>query len=168
VHQIDLPAFQDARGSFIKTFHGPSLAAAGLPFALQESYFSISGKDVIRGMHFQLPPHDHAKIVFCPVGAILDVVLDLRKGSGTYGQFCSVELSAENHRALYIPSGFAHGFKALTEGAMTHYLVSSAHSPTHDAGIRYDSFGMDWQCGAPVMSARDQGFQALAEFDSPF
>lgn len=123
---------------------------------------------MIRGMHFQTPPAQHAKIVFCPVGEILDVVLDLRKNSPTFGQHFSQILSAENHLALYIPEGCAHGFRALTEGAMTFYLVSSVHNPAHDKGIRWDSFGFDWGAEAPVMSERDGSFPQMQDYDSPF
>lgn len=165
---LTLPAFPDNRGLFVKTFHQSTLLDAGIHFPLAESYFSFSGKGVIRGMHFQTPPHAHAKIVFCPVGAIRDVVLDLRKSSPTYGQYLAQELSAENHLALYIPVGCAHGFEALTEGAMTYYLVSSEHSREHDAGVRWDSFGMEWEAVAPVMSERDRSFVGLAQFESPF
>lgn len=165
---LQLPHFPDERGLFVKTFHEPTLQAAGIGFTLRESYFSLSKKDVIRGLHFQTPPHGHAKIVFCPAGAILDVAVDLRRASPTYGQVFSQELSAENHRALYIPEGFAHGFRALTDGAMTYYLVSSAHSKDHDAGIRWDSIPFDWGMREPVLSARDAAFPALQDFRSPF
>jgi len=165
---ITLPAFADNRGSFIKAFQHSIFAREGITFDLQESYFSLSGREVIRGMHFQLPPHDHAKIVYCPSGAILDVLIDLRKDSATYGQHYAAELSAANHLAYYIPKGFAHGFKSLSEGAMTCYLVSSEHSKEHDTGIRYDSFGFDWACDRPVLSERDLSFPRLDAFDSPF
>ena len=165
---IELPQFTDARGSFIKTFHATLLKEAGISFELKESYFSVSKKEVIRGMHFQLPPHQHSKIVFCPQGAIMDVIIDLRRNSPTYGQFEMQELSAENHRAFYIPEGFAHGFKALTADAMTYYLVSSEYSQAHDMGIRYDSIGIDWQVDHPILSARDLSFPALKDFESPF
>jgi dTDP-4-dehydrorhamnose 3,5-epimerase len=162
------PAFTDDRGLFVKTFHDTTLQRSGIHFTLKESYFSISKKDVIRGMHFQLPPHQHAKIVFCPVGAILDVIVDLRKGSPTFGRYATQELSAENHTAFYIPEGFAHGFKALTEGAMTYYLVSSEYSQQYDTGILYNSFGFDWNVATPVLSARDLSFGSIEAFDSPF
>jgi dTDP-4-dehydrorhamnose 3,5-epimerase len=165
---ITLPAFTDDRGLFVKTFHDTTLQQAGIDFWLKESYFSISRKDVIRGMHFQLPPHGHSKIVFCPKGAILDVIIDLRKDSPTYGRYHAEELSEDNHRAYFIPEGFAHGFKALTGGAMTYYLVSSEHAKESDAGIRWDSFGFDWQCAAPVISDRDRSFGSLDDFQSPF
>lgn len=165
---LTLPAHPDGRGLFVKTFHESTLREAGIHFPLAESYFSFSKKGVIRGMHFQTPPHAHAKIVFCPVGAIRDVVLDLRKSSETFGQHLSQELSAENHHALYIPPGCAHGFESLADGSMTYYLVSSEYSREHDAGVRWDSFGMAWETSAPILSTRDAGFVGLAEFQSPF
>ncbi|RYZ50296.1 MAG: dTDP-4-keto-6-deoxy-D-glucose epimerase [Sphingobacteriales bacterium] len=165
---ITLPAFFDERGSFIKTFHAGVFNEAGIQFNLQESYFSVSEKDVIRGMHFQLPPHQHSKIVYCPQGAILDVVVDLRKGSPTYLQHFSQELSEENHKAFFIPEGFAHGFRALTAGAMTYYLVSSMYHQASDTGIRFDSIGFDWQVSEPVVSARDLSFPQMEVFSSPF
>lgn len=165
---ITLPQSHDARGTFVKTFHTTSLEKHGIHFDLRESYFSLSKKDVIRGMHFQLPPHHHSKVVFCPQGAILDVIVDLRKGSATYGNYYAHILSAENHLAYYIPEGFAHGFKSLTEDAMTYYLVSSEYSGPHDTGIRYDSIGMEWDVAAPTLSARDLSFGTLAAFESPF
>jgi len=165
---ITLPAFYDDRGSFVKTFHDTTLKNAGIDFTLRESYFSLSKKDVIRGMHFQTPPHQHAKIVFCPQGAILDVIVDLRKASATYGQYFAHELSAENHKAYYIPEGFAHGFKSLTDDAITYYLVSSEYSQQHDTGILYNSISYNWNIKEPIISARDLSFASLPDFNSPF
>lgn len=165
---LTLPASADARGTFVKTFHETTLKRAGIDFTLRESYFSLSKKDVIRGMHFQLPPHQHSKIVFCPQGAILDVIVDLRKGSATYRQYFAQELSGENHKAYYIPEGFAHGFKSLTDDAITYYLVSSEYSQAHDTGVRYDSIGFDWGVKEPVISVRDLSFMDLKDFESPF
>jgi dTDP-4-dehydrorhamnose 3,5-epimerase len=163
-----MPSSQDERGTFTKTFQQGLLLKAGIDFVLRESYYSFSKKDVIRGMHFQLPPHQHSKIVFCQQGAILDVIVDLRKGSPTFGQYFADELSADNRKAYYIPEGFAHGFKALTDDALTYYLVSSEYNKDYDTGIRYDSIGFNWEVEAPVISARDRSFVTLAEFDSPF
>jgi dTDP-4-dehydrorhamnose 3,5-epimerase len=163
-----MPSSADVRGTFVKAFHETAFAAVGIHFTLRESYFSFSRKDVIRGMHFQLPPHQHSKVVFCPQGAILDVIVDLRRNSPTYGQYYAAELSAENHKACFIPEGFAHGFKALTENAMTYYLVSSEYNGPHDTGIRYDSIGIDWAVKEPVLSARDLSFGGLSDFQSPF
>jgi len=165
---LTLPASKDDRGVFIKTFNDELFRAAGMNFTLRESYFSTSRKDVIRGMHFQMPEHHHCKIVFCPYGAVLDVILDLRKGSPTYGQYFAHELSATNHKACFIPEGFAHGFRSLEDGSITYYLVSTGYSKHHDAGIRYDSIGFDWDVKDPVLSPRDLSFGALKDFDSPF
>jgi len=165
---ITLPSFADARGSFVKTFNEPAFAEMGISFSLKESYFSLSAKSVIRGMHFQLPPWQHSKIVFCPQGAILDVIIDLRKQSPTYGRHFAQELSGANHLAYYIPEGFAHGFKSLTDDAITYYLVSSAYSQPHDTGILYDSIGFDWEVNEPVISARDLSFVSLQDFETPF
>lgn len=165
---LDLPAFTDNRGLFVKTFNDTWLQQQGIRFIVKESYFSLSAKDVIRGMHFQLPPHQHAKIIFCPQGAILDVALDLRTASPTYGQCFSQVLQAQDYKGFYIPEGFAHGFKALTDNAMTCYLVSSEYHKAHDTGIAYDSIGFDWETTAPVLSDRDMGFARLDAFDNPF
>lgn len=165
---LSLPSFNDHRGGFVKTFQESLLLEKGINFNLRESYYSISKKDVIRGMHFQLPPHQHSKIVFCTKGAILDVIVDLRKDSPHYKQFVMQELSADNHKAFYIPEGFAHGFKALTEDAITYYLVSSEYQKDSDTGIRYDSIGFDWELSNPVISDRDLSFGTLAAFASPF
>ncbi|MBL7682613.1 MAG: dTDP-4-dehydrorhamnose 3,5-epimerase [Flavipsychrobacter sp.] len=166
---ITMPRFTDERGVFVKTFNDDTFRqAADVRFELKESYFSTSKKDVIRGMHFQLPPHQHSKVVYCPQGAILDVIVDLRKESATYGQYYAHELSAENHKAYFIPEGFAHGFKALTEDAMTYYLVSSGYDKESDTGILYNSFGFDWGIESPVISARDMSFVSLNDFNSPF
>ena len=165
---ITLPASQDDRGSFVKTYCESHFREAGIDFTLRESYFSFSRKDVIRGMHFQLPPHQHSKIVFCPVGSIMDVIVDLRKDSPTYRQYYAHELSADNHMAVYIPEGFAHGFKSLTDEALTCYLVSSEYNKAHDTGIRYDTIGYEWDVKEPILSARDLSFVAMEEFESPF
>lgn len=168
VWEIVLPCHEDARGGFSKAFHNTSFREHGIDFRLRESYFSCSVKDVIRGMHFQLPPYQHHKLVYCPHGVIMDVALDLRRQSSTYGQFFSTELSAVNHRALFIPEGCAHGFKSLSDDAMTVYLVSSEYQRDADTGLLWNSFGLDWQCANPILSDRDRSFQAYDIFESPF
>jgi dTDP-4-dehydrorhamnose 3,5-epimerase len=158
----------DHRGSFVKTFHHSSLIASGIDFELRESFYSVSNQHVIRGMHFHHPPFDHDKIVFCTEGVILDVALDLRKNSSTYGQSVSSQLSFENNAALYIPKGFAHGFLTLSEKATTFYLVSGEYNQQADDGIRYDSFGFDWKITNPIISDRDLAFDSLSTFNNPF
>lgn len=158
----------DYRGEFVKTFHEQSLQLAGINFSIKESFYSHSHVNVIRGMHFQHPPYDHAKIVFCTAGSILDVVLDIRKGSPTYGQYVTAHLSANNHMAIYIPSGFAHGFVSLANHTTTFYFVSSENNREADDGILHDSFGFNWPVEHPIVSVRDQQFTSFNNFESPF
>jgi dTDP-4-dehydrorhamnose 3,5-epimerase/CDP-3, 6-dideoxy-D-glycero-D-glycero-4-hexulose-5-epimerase len=168
-HVLEPRVLGDERGDFVKTFHAGVFVALGLEFQPVEEFYSTSRRGVLRGMHFQRPPHDHAKLVYCIQGAVLDVLLDLRRSRPTYGQAASVHLSRENHRLLYVPAGLAHGFLALTDDAVMVYKTTTVHAPSHDAGIRWDGFGFDWKLtAAPVLSARDRGFPVLSEFDSPF
>ena len=160
--------FQDARGSFVKTFHREFFRDHGLDFEPREEFFSTSAKDVLRGMHFQLPPTAHAKLVYCITGCVLDVVLDLRKNSATFGRCYARELNDRNREILFIPIGFAHGFLALSDGATMVYQTSTIHSPAHDTGIVWNSFGFDWPVANPIVSERDQKLPALREFQSPF
>jgi len=160
--------FTDARGSFVKTFHAPAFREAGRPFEPQEEFFSTSAKNVLRGMHFQLPPAAHAKLVYCVAGRVLDVVLDLRKSSPTFGRSYTRELNDKNRELLFIPIGFAHGFLALADGATMVYQTSTVHAPAQDAGILWNSFGFDWPVKDPVLSERDRRFPALRDFESPF
>jgi len=168
VYVIEPKVFEDDRGVFVKTFHEQTFRESGLAFHFKESFYSTSKKGVIRGMHFQVPPHDHAKLVYVTSGRILDVVLDLRKSSSTYGKHVSVELSDMNRRSIYIPTGFAHGFAVLSDEATVVYMLTTMYSSEHDAGIRWDSFGMDWGTRNPIMSERDRGFPRFEEFSSPF
>lgn len=158
----------DTRGEFIKAFNFTYLSSQNIDFQLKESIYSISNLNVLRGMHFHKPPYDHAKIVLCTSGAILDVAMDLRVGSPTYGQSVSQELSFENHKALYIPRGFAHGFLALTPSATTFYFIDGEYVPTADGGVRWDSAGIDWPVIQPIVSERDQSFPTFDHFQSPF
>lgn len=159
---------RDARGSFAKIYHRELFRQAGAAFEPAEQFFSSSAAGVLRGMHFQVPPADHAKLVCCLQGAILDVVLDLRRASPTYGRHVTAELSGENGYALFIPAGCAHGFLSRTDGALVSYLTSSVHDPVCDLGVRWDSFGFVWPCREPLVSERDRAFPAFAEWTSPF
>jgi dTDP-4-dehydrorhamnose 3,5-epimerase len=165
---IEPDVFTDDRGAFIKPFHKETFEQNGIVGNFEESFFSISHKDVIRGMHFQIPPEDHAKLVYVPYGKILDVIVDLRKDSPTFGNYEKVELSGENHRMVYIPIGCAHGFLSLQDNSYTVYLQSTMRSAAHEAGIRFDSFGYDWGIEKPILSKRDQEFPTLIEYQTPF
>jgi dTDP-4-dehydrorhamnose 3,5-epimerase len=158
----------DARGRFVKTFHADAFRALGLEAGFVEQYYSHSHRGVVRGMHFQRPPAEHAKLVYCVHGEVFDVVLDLRAGSPTYGQARSFTLSAEQGNALYVPAGMAHGFCATSELATLVYNVTSVYAPEHDDGVRWDSIGVEWPVTSPLVSPRDAAFVALADFQSPF
>lgn len=158
----------DERGEFVKTFQHKVFREHHLEFAIQEEFFSSSSAGVLRGMHFQVPPAAHAKLVYCITGSVLDVVLDLRKESPTFGHVHARELNSANREMLFIPLGFAHGFLALQDQSTLVYLTSAAHSPTHDTGVRWDSIDFAWPIKSPLVSTRDGGFPAFADFSSPF
>ncbi|CAM3563978.1 dTDP-4-dehydrorhamnose 3,5-epimerase family protein [Paracidovorax anthurii] len=167
-YQIQPAVHPDGRGRFVKTFSRAEFLSRGLACDWAESFYSVSRRGVLRGLHFQRPPHHHAKLVHCSHGRLFDAVVDLRRGSPTQGRFATFELDAERGNQIYIPAGFAHGCYALTEGATIVYHVTSAHAPQHDAGIRWDSAGIPWPDGHPLLSERDRGHPPLQDFDSPF
>jgi dTDP-4-dehydrorhamnose 3,5-epimerase len=167
-YQIIPTILRDERGSFVKVFHEDIFRQHGLAVEYAEEYYSVSHRNVLRGLHFQTPPKQHAKLVYCVQGAVLDAALDLRRGSPSYGQHLTLELSAENGFMLYLPVGLAHGFYTLSEQATMVYKVGSTYSPEHDAGVSWDSAGIAWPTDQPLLSPRDRRFAALADFDSPF
>lgn len=157
--------FKDDRGEFLKVFNKEIFLENNINFEIQESYYSISNKDVIRGMHFQTKEFAHDKLVYVANGKVLDVVLDLRKSSKTFKSYETIELSAEEGALLFIPKGCAHGFKSLEDNTMMIYNVSTVYSSTHDCGVRYDSFGMDWGIENPIISDRDKKFKGIEEIE---
>lgn len=169
-YEIQPKVFKDERGLFIKTFHNAIFSDLNLRTDWREEYYSKSKKGVIRGMHFQLPPMQHAKLVYCLEGIVKDVILDLRVGSPAYGQCVEIELSSEIGNMVYIPEGMAHGFCAMTDNAVMQYKVTSVHSPEHDAGILWNSISANWDIADSdaIVSARDKNFPKLHDFISPF
>ena len=161
-------AADDERGRFVKFFHAPSYAARGLDHAFAEAFYTISRRGALRGMHLQLPPRAHAKLVWCIAGTMVDVLLDLRRGSPTYGEHVKLELDESVPRGLYIPPRVAHGFYTTSDRSILAYMVTTVHSPPHDSGVRWDTFGMEWPDSGPIVSARDALLPALAEFVTPF
>ena len=159
---------RDERGSFAKVFHRGNFAAAGLAGDFAECFQSVSRKGALRGLHFQRPPADHDKLVYCAAGEVFDAVVDLRCDSPAYGRHAAFRLDSKRCNALYIPRGLAHGFQALSDEAVVVYLVTSVHSPAHDDGVRWDSAGIAWPISNPVVSARDAAFAPLKGFKSPF
>ncbi|MBP3710265.1 MAG: dTDP-4-dehydrorhamnose 3,5-epimerase family protein [Treponema sp.] len=160
--------FEDNRGVFKKIFSADEYERLGLTTELRESYFSVNKQDVIRGMHFQVPPADHIKIVYVLSGAITDVVLDIRKNSKTYEEVYSIKLSADDGQFIYIPKGFAHGFASLEDNTIVHYLQTSCYNAECDCGISYDSIGYNWNIEHPIVSGRDLSHPKLADFKNPF
>jgi len=160
--------FTDNRGSFQKLFNLEFFKENQLDNDFKEFYFSVSQKDVIRGMHFQLPPFEHTKLVYVSKGKILDVAVDLRKTSKTYMQHFCIELNDSDAKYVYIPKGFAHGFLSLEDESIVNYAQTSCYSKESDCGIAYNSFGFDWQITNPIVSSRDLTFETSNNFKSPF
>lgn len=158
----------DDRGAFVKAIHAPTFAEHGLATAFPEVFYSSSRAGVIRGMHFQTPPHAHDKLVICTYGRVLDVVVDLRAGSPSFRRVVSRELDGDVATGLYIPTGCAHGFLSLTEGAVLLYAVTAPYSATHDAGVRFDSIDFAWPAGEPIVSDRDRALPPLEAWRTPF
>lgn len=175
-HSLSLPGLvlikpeipTDHRGLFVKHYHRELFLKNGIDFVPKEEFYSVSRVGVLRGMHFQVPPADHGKLVHCVRGRVHDVVLDLRKGSPTYGQAWHGQLDDVTCEAIYLPPGLAHGSYSLDPDTIVSYSVSSTHAPGHDRGIRWDGFGHAWPCKDPIISERDKGHPSLAEFETPF
>lgn len=165
---LEYPVWKDQRGSFIKTFNKSLFQSLELEADFTECFYSISEQRVLRGMHFQRPPADQAKLIYCLGGRILDVALDLRRNSPTMGECATFELSADCYSALYLPRGIAHGFYVRESPAMVVYHVSSEYDPICDSGIHWNSFGFDWPDKDPILSSRDSAFVHLKDFESPF
>lgn len=166
--ELELNVFQDQRGRFVKTFHQEIFASHQLETHFAEAYYSYSTKNVLRGLHFQIPPKDHTKMVHCAQGAIIDAVVDLRVGSPTYGEFEVFELTAEKGNLVYIPPGLAHGFYIASDTALVMYQVSTVYAPEHEGGLLWNSTGIPWPSSNPIISDKDQAWVTLAEFESPF
>ena len=158
----------DIRGNFIKVFNTEQFEKANLDVNLHEIYYSTSQKDVIRGMHFQLPPYEHSKIIHVIKGSVIDVILDLRKKSPNYKNCLEIHLTGNKPKSIYIPKGCAHGFRCLENDTIMLYQVTSGYNPESDLGIAYDSIGYDWKVNEPIVSERDNNFITLQDFISPF
>jgi len=168
VYLLDPFHHSDDRGEFVKTFHAGQVNEFGRSFEFREEFYSISHKNVLRGMHFQLPPHQHQKIVYCLTGSILDVLVDLRQSEPTYGKSLRFELSAANRLVLWIPPGMAHGFLSREDKTCVIYKTDHEYALESDSGIRWDSIDFSWKVDSPIVSARDRSFLKLTDFESPF
>jgi len=162
---VDLERKADDRGFFARTFCREEFAAAGLEPLVEQCNLSYNHRaGTLRGMHFQVAPATEAKLVRCTAGAIVDIIVDVRSGSPTYLRSFSVELTAENRRALYVPPMFAHGYQTLVDGAEVTYQVSEAYTPGTERGLRHDDprLGLAWPLPVTVLSDKDAAWPLLA------
>ena len=168
--------FEDARGYFFESFSQREFDEKIAPIVGHKVTFvqdneSKSSYGVMRGLHFQRPPFTQSKLVRCVKGAVLDVAVDIRKGSPTYGQHVAVELTEDNHRQFFIPKGFAHGFAVLSETAVFQYKCDEFYHPEAEGGINIvdDSLNIDWQIShKAILSDKDKRYPLLRDIDSPF
>jgi dTDP-4-dehydrorhamnose 3,5-epimerase len=166
--EIQCKSVPDERGRFVKMYAASAFALLGFETHFAESFYTISKARVLRGMHFQLPPADHAKLVYCLSGMVLDVALDLRCDSPAFQQSESFTLDGESAKAVYLPKGLAHGFYVLQGPAVMMYHVTVEHNPVLDTGVCWNSFGFKWPDVQPIMSARDMNLPATHAIDSRF
>jgi dTDP-4-dehydrorhamnose 3,5-epimerase len=169
--EIKLERIGDSRGYFMRFYNREIFAAHNLQTVWEQESVSFNlSKDTVRGLHFQLPPVAETKIVRAVSGAIWDVFVDLRADSTTYGRWDAIELSAENERAVYIPKGFAHGFRTLTDNATIEYKIDAPYRADLSAGIRWNDSTLDieWNVTNPVISERDAALPFFDAFASPF
>ena len=169
---IEPRVFADARGYFFESFSQREFDEKVGKIRFVQDNESMSSYGVMRGLHFQRPPYAQAKLVRCVKGSVLDVAVDLRKGSPPYGRHVAVELPADNHRQFFIPKGFAHGFAVLSETAIFQYKCDEFYHPEADGGIDItdDTLGIDWRIPVEkaILSEKDTKHGRLADFDSPF
>lgn len=169
---IEPKVFKDARGYFFESFSQKDFEEQVRKINFVQDNESMSSYGVMRGLHFQRPPYTQSKLVRCVKGRVLDVAVDIRKGSPTYGQHVAVELSEDNHLQFFIPRGFAHGFAVLSESAVFQYKCDNFYAPEADGGINIkdESLNIDWQIpmSSAILSEKDLKHACLKDFNSPF
>ena len=169
---IEPKVFKDARGYFFESFSQREFEEKVRKVNFVQDNESMSSYGVMRGLHFQRPPYTQSKLVRCVKGRVLDVAVDIRKGSPTYGKHVAVELSEDNHRQFFVPRGFAHGFAVFSDVAIFQYKCDNFYAPQADGGISImdDTLGIDWQIPMEqaLLSEKDINHLCLKDFDSPF
>ena len=169
---IEPSVFGDDRGYFLESFNLEKFQKNVSPIKFVQDNESKSSKGVLRGLHFQKPPFAQAKLVRCIEGKVIDVAVDIRKESPTYGEHVSIELSGENKRQLFVPRGFAHGFPVLSETAIFAYKVDNTYAPEYDDGIKYDDEKLNINWGLKEdniqLSEKDKILKTFNDLDSPF
>lgn len=172
VYIIEPRIFRDSRGYFFESFNERLFRSEVADVNFVQDNESCSSRGVMRGLHFQRPPHTQAKLVRCVRGRVLDVAVDIRKGSPTFGQHVAVELSEENHTQFFIPRGFAHGFAVLSETAVFQYKCDNYYAPEADGGISIldTTLGIDWRIPVEeaILSEKDKTHPLFKDFKSPF
>jgi dTDP-4-dehydrorhamnose 3,5-epimerase len=163
---VDIDHFQDERGFFVESWHKKDFAEAGLPCEFLQDSHSRSRRGVLRGLHYQDMRAPMAKLVRCTVGRVLDVAVDLRVGSPTFGKAFSIELSADNKRQLFVPVGFAHGFATVSDVCEIQYKQTEFYRPETEGGVAWNDpdIGIEWPFSDPLLSARDRNAQSLREY----
>ncbi|MCL2024319.1 MAG: dTDP-4-dehydrorhamnose 3,5-epimerase [Coriobacteriia bacterium] len=168
---LEPKVFSDDRGFFFESYSQRSFAECGIEATFVQANESFSAqKGTLRGLHFQNAPAAQAKLVRVARGAALDVVVDIRRGSPTYGQSVQVELTEDNKRMLFVPRGFAHGFLTLTDNVLFTYLVDALYDAAHDRSIRFDdpTLALEWPVAEPLLSAKDSAAPLLKDSDCNF
>lgn len=167
---IEPRVFGDHRGYFFESYSAEHFKSAGIAADFVQDNESFSGKGVVRGLHFQAPPKAQGKLVRVQRGRVLDVAVDIRKGSPTYGQHYSIELSEENKKMMWIPPGFAHGFATLEDDTVFLYKCTDTYSPEHEGSVLWNdpALEIDWRVSEPKLSAKDEVGPLLKDFSSPF
>ena len=172
VYIIEPSVFGDYRGYFLESFNLENFKKNIGVIKFVQDNESKSSKGVLRGLHFQKPPFAQSKLVRCIEGRVMDIAVDIRKGSPTYGKHVAIELSGENKRQLFVPSGFAHGFSVLSENAVFAYKVDNKYAPEYDSGIRYDDKELNINWGLKKedvqLSAKDKDLKSFKDLNSPF
>ena len=163
---IDTDFFRDERGFFIEVYHKERFIQHGLDYEFVQDNHSRSGAKVLRGIHFQDMTAPMGKLVRCTVGAIIDVAVDLRVGSATFGQWVGIELSADNMRQLMVPPGFGHAFATLSDVAEVHYKCTGLYAPASEGSVRWDDpeLAIEWPYRDPVLSGKDAAAPSLSEY----
>jgi dTDP-4-dehydrorhamnose 3,5-epimerase len=161
---VDIERLSDDRGFFARTYCSEEFAAKGMGPELRQCSVSHNARrGTLRGLHFQAAPHAEHKLVRCTAGSVFDVIVDVRRESSHYGRWVSVELTAANRRAVFIPPGFAHGFITLSDDAEVYYMISVPHAPEHARGFKWNdpAFGIQWPLEPTVISPRDAGYPLM-------
>ena len=171
IRTIEPTVYNDSRGFFIESFnHERFKEETGDDFSFVQDNLSCSHKNVLRGLHFQVPPFAQGKLIQVVKGRVMDIAVDIRKTSKTYGKHLKVELSSHNHRQLWIPPGFAHGFLALEDDTILSYKCTNYYSKEHEMDMLWNDVDLDidWGIDTPIISEKDQNAKKFKNIDSPF